>query len=253
MKFICYLTLVLPALLARGYVGSHGIDGHKGMDKTRNVRQSELNPLEEMFSKKDVDKNIGSKIRETRAVDFSVSVDLDVKKEKTGSKLKKNRFKMKKMLRKQRIKKEKERLKRRKMAKAALKLGVAMYKDVMPVVGALAISSGEMMREKVIPAMKQFGEETSVRAGRVASETMKSLREYAPLVRDTLKSSMNNMMVGMRKAGAEVSAAAKEFQSRYSSALAKIRAREGEEKLKDFHRTPDYEFGSEVAVKITPR
>ena len=92
MKFICYLTLVLPALLARGYVRSHGNDGHKGIDKTRNVRQSELNPLEEMFSKKDVDKNIGSKIRETRAVDFSVSVDLDVKKEKTGSKLKKNRF-----------------------------------------------------------------------------------------------------------------------------------------------------------------
>ena len=49
-----------------------------------------------MFSKKDIDKNIGIKIRETRAVDFSVSVDLDVKKEKTVSKLKKNRLKMKK-------------------------------------------------------------------------------------------------------------------------------------------------------------
>ena len=96
MKPICYLTLVLPALLARGYVESHGNDGHKGIDKSRNVRQSELTPLKEMFSKKDMDKNIGIKIRETRAVDFSVSVDLDVKKEKTGSKLKKNRLKMKK-------------------------------------------------------------------------------------------------------------------------------------------------------------
>merc|ERR1719357_943370 len=176
-----------------------------------------------------MDKSTESKVRETRAADFSVSVNLDVKKENQGSKLKKkNRLKMKKMLRHQRYKEEKERMKRRRMAKAALKLGVAMYKDVMPMVGALAISSGEMMREKVIPAMKQFGEETSVRAGRVASETMKTLREYAPLVRDTLESSMGHIMVGMSNAGAGVSAAAKEFQSRYSSALAKIKKRHKE-------------------------
>merc|ERR1712179_347897 len=161
--------------------------------------------------------------------------------------------KMKKMLRHQRIKEEKERIKRRRMAKAALKLGVAIYKDVMPMVGALAISSGEMMREKVIPAMKQFGEETSVRAGRVASETMKTLREYAPLVRDTLESSMGHIMVGMSNAGAGVSAAAKEFQSRYSSALAKIKKRHKEENKKDLHSNKRPELGPEFAVKITPR
>merc|ERR1719153_573849 len=97
-------------------------------------------------------KSTESKIRETRAADLSVSLNLDVKKENPGSKLKKkNRLKMKKMLRHQRYKEEKERIKRRRMAKAALKLSVAIYKDVMPMVGALAISSGEMMREKVIP------------------------------------------------------------------------------------------------------
>merc|ERR1719430_1201308 len=201
-----------------------------------------------------MDKSTESKSRVTRAADFSVSVNLDVKKENPGSKLKKkNRLKMKKMLRHQRFKEEKERMKRRRMAKAALKLGVAMYKDVMPMVGALAISSGEMMREKVIPAMKQFGEETSVRAGRVASETMKTLREYAPLVRDTLESSMGHIMVGMSNAGAGVSAAAKEFQSRYSSALAKIKHRHKEENKKDFHRHISPDLGPEVAVRITPR
>merc|ERR1719233_1338547 len=201
-----------------------------------------------------VDKSADSKVRETRAADFSVSVNLDVKKENQGSKLKKkNRLKMKKMLRHQRYKEEKERMKRRRMAKAALKLGVAMYKDVMPMVGALAISSGEMMREKVIPAMKQFGEETSVRAGRVASETMKTLREYAPLVRDTLESSMGHIMVGMSNVGAGVSAAAREFQSRYSSALAKIKEKHKEEKQKDFHRHIRPDLGPEVAVRITPR
>merc|ERR1719153_931280 len=200
------------------------------------------------------DNSAESKIRETRAADLSVSVNLDVKKENPGSKLKKeNRLKMKKMLRHQRFKEEKERIKRRRMAKAALKLSVAIYKDVMPMVGALAISSGEMMREKVIPAMKQFGEETSVRAGRVASETMKTLREYAPLVRDTLESSMGHIMVGMSNAGAGVSAAAKEFQSRYSSALAKIKKRHKEENKKDLHSNKGPELGPEFAVKITPR
>merc|ERR1719233_1759891 len=44
-----------------------------------------------------VDKSADSKVRETRAADFSVSVNLDVKKENPGSKLKKkNRLKMKK-------------------------------------------------------------------------------------------------------------------------------------------------------------
>merc|ERR1719153_1485352 len=201
-----------------------------------------------------MDKSTESKIRETRAADLSVSVNLDVKKENPGSKLKKkNRLKMKKMLRHQRFKEEKERIKRRRMAKAALKLGVAMYKDVMPMVGALAISSGEMMREKVIPAMKQFGEETSVRAGRVASETMKTLREYAPLGRDTLESSMGHIMVGMSNAGAGVSAAAKEFQSRYSSALAKIKKRHKEGNQKDLHRNIRPELDPEFALKITPR
>merc|ERR1719369_533571 len=201
-----------------------------------------------------VDKSADSKVRETRAANVSVSVNLDVKKENPGSKLKKkNRLKMKKMLRHQRFKEEKERIKRRRMAKAALKLSVAIYKDVMPMVGALAISSGEMMREKVIPAMKQFGEETSVIAGRVASETMKTLREYAPLVRDTLESSMGHIMVGMSNAGAGVSAAAKEFQSRYSSALAKIKKRHKEENKKDLHSNKRPELGPEFAVKITPR
>merc|ERR1719430_2100509 len=201
-----------------------------------------------------VDKSADSKVRETRAADISVSVNLDVKKENPGSKLKKkNRLKMKKMLRHQRFKEEKERIKRRRMAKAALKLSVAIYKDVMPMVGALAISSGEMMREKVIPAMKQFGEETSVRAGRVASETMKTLREYAPLVRDTLESSMGHIMVGMSNAGAGVSAAAKEFQSRYSSALAKIKQRHKEENKKDFHKHRSPDLGPEVVARITPR
>merc|ERR1719315_337045 len=201
-----------------------------------------------------MDKSTESKIRETRAADLSVSLNLDVKKENPGSKLKKkNRLKMKKMLRQQRFKEEKERIKRRRMAKAALKLSVAIYKDVMPMVGALAISSGEMMREKVIPAMKQFGEETSVRAGRVASETMKTLREYAPLVRDTLESSMGHIMVGMSNAGAGVSAAAKEFQSRYSSALARIKKRHKEENQKDLHRNTRPELSPEFAVKITPR
>merc|ERR1719153_1986135 len=201
-----------------------------------------------------MDKSTESKIRETRATDFSVSVNLDVKKENPGSKLKKeNRLKMKKMLRHQRFKEEKERIKRRRMAKAALKLSVAIYKDVMPMVGALAISSGEMMREKVIPAMKQFGEETSVRAGRVASETMKTLREYAPLVRETLESSMGHIMLGMSNAGAGVSAAAKEFQSRYSSALARIKKRHKEENKKDLHSNKRPELGPEFAVKITPR
>merc|ERR1719369_315728 len=201
-----------------------------------------------------MDKPTESKIRETRAADLSVSVNLDVKKENPGSKLKKkNRLKMKKMLRHQRFKEEKERMKRRRMAKAALKLSVAIYKDVMPMVGALAISSGEMMREKVIPAMKQFGEETSVRAGRVASETMKTLREYAPLVRETLESSMGHIMLGMSNAGAGVSAAAKEFQSRYSSALARIKKRHKEENKKDLHSNKRPELGPEFAVKITPR
>merc|ERR1719369_414149 len=201
-----------------------------------------------------MDKSTESKIRETRAADLSVSLNLDVKKENPESKLKKkNRLKMKKMLRQQRFKEEKERIKRRRMAKAALKLSVAIYKDVMPMVGALAISSGEMMREKVIPAMKQFGEETSARAGRVASETMKTLREYAPLVRDTLESSMGHIMVGMSNAGAGVSAAAKEFQSRYSSALAKIKKRHKEENKKDLHSNKRPELGPEFAVKITPR
>merc|ERR1719233_2674518 len=201
-----------------------------------------------------MDKLTESKIRETRAADLSVSVNLDVKKENPGSKLKKkNRLKMKKMLRHQRFKEEKERMKRRRMAKAALKLGVAMYKDVMPMVGALAISSGEMMREKVIPAMKQFGEETSVRAGRVASETMKTLREYAPLVRDTLESSMGHIMVGMSNAGAGVSAAAKEFQSRYSSALAKIKQRHKDENRRDFRRNIRPNHSYEVVARITPR
>merc|ERR1719153_825667 len=201
-----------------------------------------------------MDKSTESKIRETRAADLSVSVNLDVKKENPGSKLKKkNRLKMKKMLRQQRFKEEKERIKRRRMAKAALKLSVAIYKDVMPMVGALAISSGEMIREKVIPAMKQFGEETSIRAGRVASETMKTLREYAPLVRDTLESSMGHIMVGMSNAGAGVSAAAREFQSRYSSALAKIKKRHKEENKKDLHSNKRPELGPEFAVKITPR
>ena len=58
------------------------------------------------------------------------------------------------------------------MAKAVRKLGAMVYKDVMPVVGALAVSSGEMLNEKVIPAMKHFGLETSARAGRVASNTI---------------------------------------------------------------------------------
>merc|ERR1712083_978595 len=106
------------------------------------------------------------------------------------------------------------------------------------------------MREKVIPAMKEFGEETSAKAGRVASETMKTLREYAPLVRDTLESSMGHIMVGMSNAGAGVSAAAKEFQSRYSSALAKIKQRHKDE---NFHRHISPDLGPEVAVRITPR
>merc|ERR1719315_42972 len=56
-----------------------------------------------------MDKSTESKIRETRAADLTVSVNLDVKKENPGSKLKKkNRLKMKKMLRHQRFKEEKE-------------------------------------------------------------------------------------------------------------------------------------------------
>merc|ERR1711970_712992 len=101
--------------------------------------------------------------------------------------------------------------------------------------------------------MGEFGEETSVRAGRVASETMKTLREYAPLVRDTLESSMGHIMVGMSNAGAGVSAAAKEFQSRYSSALARIKKRHKEDNQKDLNRNIRPELSPEFAVKITPR
>merc|ERR1719357_2050805 len=57
-----------------------------------------------------MDKSTESKIRETRAADLTVSVNLDVKKENPGSKLKKNRLKMKKMLRHQRLKEEKEKM-----------------------------------------------------------------------------------------------------------------------------------------------
>ena len=260
MRAAFYLTLVLPVLVARGFLGSHGSNadaGQKVIDKSLINRRNELtNSWNKMFDRNVMDKSTVNEIRKIRAADISVSVDLDVKKENPGSKLrKKNKLKMKKMLRHQRFKQEKERMKKRRMAKAALKLSVALYKDVMPVVGAFAISSGEMMREKVIPAMKEFGEETSARAGRVASETMKTLREYAPLVRDTLESSMGHIMVGMSNAGAGVSAAAREFQSRYSSALAKIKEKHKEEKQKEFHRNrgPSHAIGPKIAVKITPR
>jgi len=256
MRAAFYVALVLHALVARGFLGSYGNNaGQKGVDKSLTNRRNELtNSWNKMFDYNMMDKSTESKIRETRAADFSVSVDLDVNKENPESKLKKkNKLKMKKMLRHQRFKQEKERMKKRRMAKAALKLSVALYKDVMPVVGALAISSGEMMREKVIPAMKEFGEETSARAGRVASETMKTLREYAPLVRDTLESSMGHIMVGMSNAGAGVSAAAKEFQSRYSSALAKIKQRHKDENQRDFRRNIRPDLGPEVVARITPR
>jgi len=191
----------------------------------------------------------GMKARDRRAVEYSLSIDLAGPGGKSKQELKKQARlslrRKKEMLRRKSMKEKRLKEKRLKMAKVALKL---MYKDVLPVVGALAISSGEILREKVIPAMK----DASVRAGRVATDTIQALQEYAPLVRDTLQSSMregmdtvqssmresmdtvkssmresmDTVMVGMKKASVGVSAAAKEFQSKYSSALTRLRAKQ---------------------------
>jgi len=119
-----------------------------------------------------------------------------------------------------------------KLAKVALQLGVVVYKDVLPVVGALAISSRKMLKEKVIPAVVKFGHSASHKAGRVAERTMNTLRAYAPLVKDTLQVTLHSVVGGVRQASHEVRDVAQEFRKNYSSALAKMRARQVKEEVK---------------------
>jgi len=123
-----------------------------------------------------------------------------------------------------------------KLAKVALQLGVLVYKDVLPVVGALAISSRKMLREKVVPAVVKFGHSASHKARRVAKGTMNTLRAYAPLVRDTLKVTFHTVVGGVRQASHEVKVVAEEFRKNYSSALAKMRAKKAKGDVKLKHR-----------------
>merc|ERR1712025_721160 len=226
-----------------------GIGVRKGIFGTslKTKQNIQGHPLKEF-----VDKNRVGKVRESREAKFSVSVDLGVKKEKLERKHKnQHSLRMKKLLLRQR--KKNERLQRKKKAKAVRKLGAMVYKDVMPVVGALAVSSGEMLNEKVIPAMKHLGLETSARAGRVGSNTMEALKQFAPLVRDTIRSSVDQMMVGMKKAGAGMSVAAKEFQAKYSTTLAKIRAKQEKDKHSSRRTLGHRQPGTRATMKITPR
>jgi len=268
-SLVSNLVLLLPAVLAhQGLVrvegGAGDVHSSVASSKGGSIFLWRLDVEQDMAgtSKKVSDKS-GMKARDRRAAEFSLSVDLTGPGGKSKKEIKKQaRLSLRrKMLRRKAMREKRLKEKRLKMAKVALKL---VYKDVLPVVGALAISSGEILREQVIPAMK----DASARAGRVATDTIQALQEYAPLVRDALQSSMresmdtvqnsmrdsiDTVMVGMKKASVGVSAAAKEFQSKYSSALTRLRAKQAKKVERHRLRTSGQDLDYGGARNIVPR
>ena len=120
--------------------------------------------------------------RRKRAAEYSLSlsssqgklaVDLGIKKDRAIGRKNNSGQRKKKIITHKKSTKKIKRLKANlKLAKVVLQLGVIVYKDVLPVVGALAISSGEMLKEKVVPAIKQLGHSAKRRAGRMADYTI---------------------------------------------------------------------------------
>jgi len=97
--------------------------------------------------------------------------------------------------------------------------GRVVYDEVTPVISNLATSSGDMMREQVLPAV----EDARHQAGRMGKTVQTS-------VRDVLKSTLDTMFDGVPKmiqqVGHEMHDAAKVFRGTYSSALGKMKSRE---------------------------
>lgn len=207
--------------------------------------------------------------RRKRAAEYSLSlsssqgklaVDLGIKKDRArGRKNNSGQRKKKIITHKKSIKKIKRLKANLKLAKVVLQLGVIVYKDVLPVVGALAVSSGEMLKEKVVPAIKQLGHSAKHRAGRMADYTIQTLHAYAPLVKETLKTTLNTVVGGVKQVGRGVTAAAKEFKKRYSSALGRLRERRAREKqeslseLEEIIRTTREKHQTRGLQRIIPR
>jgi len=94
-----------------------------------------------------------------------------------------------------------------------------VYDEVTPVLSNLATSSGDVMREQVLPAV----EDARHQAGKIGKTVQSS-------VRDVLKGTLNTMFDGVPKmiqqVGHEMHDAAKVFRGTYSSALGKMKSRE---------------------------
>merc|ERR1719427_2651852 len=108
--------------------------------------------------------------------------------------------------------------------------GKVVYDEVTPVLGDLATSSGDLLRQQVMPAMEHIGHGASYQAGRVGNTIKTSV---APTVRDVLKSTLNTVFTRVPKMIQQLSHeahdAAKVFRGGYTAALGKMRSRQEKE------------------------
>jgi len=102
--------------------------------------------------------------------------------------------------------------------------GRVVYDEVSPVLGNLASSSGEVIREKVLPVVVDARHQ----AGRVGQNMKTSVRNVFKSTLDTMFDGVPKML---QQVSHEVHDAAKVFRGRYSSALGKMRSREEQDEV----------------------
>jgi len=110
------------------------------------------------------------------------------------------------------------------LGKAAYEGGGVVYDEVSPVLSNLASNSGELIREKVLPAVV----DARHKAGRVGQNVKTNVRNVFKSTLDTMFDGVPKML---QQVSHEVHDAAKVFRGRYSSALGKMRSREEQDEV----------------------
>lgn len=213
-------------------VNRNKVNSRKARDLAQRVKKNQKINLEDDLDADKIQKSLEINEGRNPRIEGSIEVSLNLSGSKKSKALKRKKTSKQMSKKRQRLSREKNR-RNLKLAKAVVALGKVVYKDVMPVVGALAISSGQMLEEKVVPAMKELSYQARAGAGRVADSTIKTVREYLPVVRKTLKSTMDSVVSGVTLARNSAQEAALEFQVRYAAALEKMeKKKEKELKMK---------------------
>jgi len=105
--------------------------------------------------------------------------------------------------------------------------GKVVYDAVSPVVARLAESSSDVLTNKVLPAVEEYGGTAREEVERVGKSVQANARD---ILRGTLDSMFDGVPKILQQVSHEVHDAAKVFRGRYSSALSKMRSREEQDK-----------------------